>query len=54
MECGQFARNLDLGCLQAGERIFNSHRHRSSWIGESAELSAFDENLTSREDVYAE
>ncbi len=45
---------MDLSRLKTGERIFDSHRHRSGWAAESAELSAFAEDLTSREDVYTE
>ena len=54
LDGGQLARNVNLGRLKTGERIFDSHRHRSGWIAESAELFAFGKNLTSREDVYTE
>lgn len=54
MECGQFARNVDLGRLETGEWIFDSHRHRSRRIAESAELIAFGEDLTSCKDIYIE
>ena len=45
---------MDLGRPETNERILNLNRHGPCWIAESAQLAAFGEDLTSREDVYAE
>lgn len=54
MKCAQFARDVDFGRLKTGKRVFNVHRHRPRRVAESAQLVAFGEDLTSREDVYTE
>ena len=54
LERGKFARNVNLGCLKAGGRMFDSHKLTLSGLAESAEFSAFGEDHTSCEDVYAE
>ena len=51
MHRGQFARDVDLGCLEVVERICDSHGHWSRWSTESAELLAFGVDLTPGEDV---
>lgn len=54
MERAQFARDVDFGRFETGERVFNVHRHRPRWVAKSAQLLAFGEDLTSCEDVYTE
>lgn len=44
---GQFARNVDLGGFETGERILNPDRDWSRRIAESTELLAFGEDFAS-------
>ena len=45
---------MDFGRLETGEGVLDLHVHRSRWVVESAQLSAFGEDFTSREDVDTE
>ena len=45
---------MDFGRLEAGEGVLDLHDYRSRWVAESAQLPAFGEDLTSREDVDTE
>ena len=45
---------MDFGRLETGEGVLDLHVYRSRWIAESAQLSAFGEDFTSREDVDTE
>ena len=42
---------MDFGRLETGEGVLDLHVHRSRWVAESTQLSAFGEDFTSREDV---
>ena len=45
---------MDFGRLETGERVLDLHVRGSRWIAESAQLSAFGEDFTSREGVDSE
>ena len=45
---------MDFGRLETGEGVLDLHVYRSRRIAESAQLSAFGEDFTSREDVDTE
>ena len=45
---------MDFGRLETGEGVLDLHVHRSRWVAESAQLSAFGKDFTSREDVDTE
>ena len=45
---------MDFGRLETGEGVLDLHVHRSRWVIESTQLSAFGEDFTSREDVDTE
>ena len=45
---------MDFGRLETGEGVLDLHGYRSRSIVESAQLLAFGEDFTSREDVDAE
>ena len=45
---------MDFGRLETGEGVLDLHVYRTRWVAESAQLSAFGEDFTSREDVDTE
>ena len=42
---------MDFGRLETSEGVFDLHVYRTRWVVKSAQLSAFGEDFTSREDV---